>query len=114
MDGLAGDIQGTTSWTQKGGFTSGNASGYINSTIVCLTNYINQVVTFTLYLQPSSYNGADDGVYTAWVNNALIWNVTHLPMGVNGFYEQQFGGPTWICPPQDQTQYYWDWVEWNP
>jgi len=111
-NGLAGAIGASPEWTQNG-VNFGSIEGYLNGAPVNLDTYNNQIVTFTLYFEPESSAGAGDGTYKAWINDTLLWDLSPMPMGTLNLGEQQFGGPTWICPPQDQTQYMWDFVEWS-
>ncbi len=114
--GMAGGIAGGdyAGWTQGRGTLSGTIHGYLNTTPIDLNDYNNQVVTFTLYFKPESSTDAYDGIYTAWIDNVLLWNLTGMRTTPHGYGWTQLGGPTWICPPQDQTQYMWDFVEWTP
>jgi len=101
------------------GAMSQTAPGFFENTeglsgVHNLNEYDNQVVTFTLYVKPESGNNTLDGQYDLWFNNDHVFHITNLASGTAGYGEQQFGGPTFICPPQDQTQYQWDWVEWTP
>jgi hypothetical protein len=48
------------------------------------------------------------------MNGQLVLDPQHQRTGSLGWGEVQIGGPTWICPPQDQTMYFWDIVIWQP
>jgi hypothetical protein len=74
----------------------------------------NQVVTVTYRLRPESSVGAGDGVFQQWMNGQLVLDLQNQHMGTLGWGEVQIGGPTWICPTQDQTMYIWDIVIWQP
>lgn len=77
------------------------------------TDYINQTVVQTLRLVPDSSPGAQNGRAQIWMNGTLVLDY-RIGMGTLGWGELQIGGPTWICPPQDQTLYFWDIVVWQP
>jgi hypothetical protein len=69
------------------------------------------VVTFRL--QSESQDGAGDGVFEFWLNETRIIHVPALHNGSAGLGAVQLGNVTWICPPQDQTQYFFDIVAWT-
>jgi uncharacterized protein YjdB len=77
-------------------------------------DYINQTVVVTYRIRPESSVGAGDGLFQQWMNNTLVINLQNQHTGTLGWGEFQIGGPTWICPPQDQTMYFWDIVVWQP
>ena len=77
-------------------------------------NHNNEIVTVTYRLRPESGIGKADGVFQEWMDTTLVMNLQHQRTGTLGWGEVQIGGPTWICPPQDQTMYIWDIVIWQP
>lgn len=110
-NGFSADINGNPQWNQNGAMVGQLPTGYLNKAVVNLNDYNNQVLTYTYWVKPESSAGAGDGQIKTWFNGTLLWDFT-VPTGTSDLDEQQFGGPTWICPPQDQTHYQWDWVEW--
>jgi len=109
-DGLVLSFRGGWGDTSSGG--PGTREADLGLTPHNLNDYNNQVLTWTLYIKPESAAGASDGAVGLWLNNKRIYYYNNVETGNTGFYEHQFGGPTFICPQQDQTQYYWDFVEW--
>lgn len=75
--------------------------------------HLNQVNTLTFRIRSETAANARNGLMEAWANGALVQSRTGLYTATYGFYELQVGGPTWICPPQDQTAYVWDLVIWR-
>jgi uncharacterized protein YjdB len=77
-------------------------------------NFNNQVVTVTYRIKPETSVGSSDGLFQQWMNNTMVLNLQNQPTGTLGWGEFQIGGPTWICPLQDETMYLWDIVVWQP
>jgi uncharacterized protein YjdB len=76
-------------------------------------NLVGQVVTHTLYLQAESAAGRNDGVIMLWVNGDLKAEYRNVRMGTHAFHRFQW--PTiFRAPQQDQTEYIWDIVAWEP
>lgn len=69
--------------------------------------------TFTLRIKLESSDGAGDGAMTLWVNDTKHQEMTGIGTRTADFEGLEIGGPTWICPPQDQTEYIWDIVVWE-
>jgi hypothetical protein len=77
-------------------------------------NHNNAIVTVTYRLRPESAVGRGDGAFQQWMDTTIVLNLQSRHTGTLGWGEIQIGGPTWICPPQDQTMYIWDIVIWQP
>lgn len=69
--------------------------------------------TFTLRLKLESSEGAGDGEMTWWVDGTKYAEATGLFPGDDALGNPEVGIVTWICPPQDQTEYFWDVVVWE-
>jgi hypothetical protein len=76
-------------------------------------DHYNEAVTATYHFKGESAVGARDGVLEVWMNDISVYSRTNLALGTLAWGEAQIGGPTWICPPQDQTEYFWDIVLWE-
>jgi hypothetical protein len=76
-------------------------------------DHIGEVVTFTCRFKAESAKNAHDGEMTLWINGVLRDHAENMYTGIFGTSEWQLGGPTWICPSQDQTHYMWDMVVWR-
>ncbi|HEX8242020.1 MAG TPA: hypothetical protein VF541_00945, partial [Longimicrobium sp.] len=74
---------------------------------------LNRVVTVTMRLKSESSPSANDGVMQVWMNGTLTIDLTNADFGTDGWDQFEIGGPTWICPTQDQTSYVWDVVAWR-
>lgn len=69
--------------------------------------------TITFHLKSETVQGAGDGLFEMWYNNIRAVRIDSLKNGAFGLAHVQMGNPTWICPPQDQTQYVFDLVAWT-
>lgn len=77
------------------------------------SNYYNQANTLAFRLKPESALNAGDGQMEMWANGTVVFDSTSQYTYNGGWASLQIGGPTWICPPQDQTEYVWDIVVWQ-
>jgi hypothetical protein len=73
----------------------------------------NKVNTLTFRFKSESAINAGNGEMSLWVNGVLRQEKKNMFTSPFGVGEWQIGGPTWICPPQDQTAYVWDMVVWR-
>ena len=74
---------------------------------------LNKVNTLTFRIRSETANNAQNGLMEVWANGALVQSKSNLYTSPLGFFGLQIGGPTWICPPADQTYYMWDIVVWK-
>lgn len=77
------------------------------------SNFYSQANTLTFRFKPESALNAADGQMEMWANGAVAFDSSGQYMYNGGWASLQIGGPTWICPPQDQTEYVWDIVVWQ-
>lgn len=76
--------------------------------------WINQVVTTTLAIEPSSSDAAADGSVRVWMQAAKVLDLTaKAALGVPGFSGFEFP-MIFRSPAFDQTEYWWDVVAWEP
>ena len=75
-------------------------------------DHVGQTLQQTLYLQAESSPTANDGVLRLWVNGALVMEFVG-DVGPEAFHRFQFPS-TFRAPIQDQTEYWWDIVAWEP
>ena len=74
---------------------------------------LNKVNVLTYHIRSETANNAQNGLMEVWANGALVQAKSNLYTSPLGFQILQIGGPTWICPPQDQTHYVWDILVWR-
>ena len=75
--------------------------------------HVGETLTHVIYLQAESGEQANDGVVRVWVNGRLLIDESGLDLGADGFDRFQFPS-TFRAPVQDQTEYFWDVVAWEP
>ena len=75
-------------------------------------DHVGQTIQQTIYLQAESSPTANDGILRLWVNGTLVLEFVG-DVGPEAFHRFHFPS-TFRAPIQDQTEYWWDMVAWEP
>jgi len=80
-----------------------------------LMSYLNTDLPMTYYIKRESAWGAGDGQLIWYMGAVKIFNLTGIHTGALplAFMTLQHGGPTWIVPPQDQTELFYNFLMWR-
>ena len=81
--------------------------------IVRLEDYVGRTALHTLFVQAESAPGASDGIVALFIDDQLVLVNTTAPLGVGAFRQISFPGES-PRPRQRQSEYFWDFVVWEP
>lgn len=70
-------------------------------------------VAMAYRIKSESAANAKNGVMEAWFNGRRCQQVTSACTSPNGFYEFQWGGPTWNAVTSESIEWFYDWVCWT-
>jgi hypothetical protein len=104
---------GTAVDARSNGLEIRTGTGGVPASSLNFNDYINGPMTLTYVFRSESSAGATDGLFQWWVGEDCVLNIADLAIGTLGWAEMQIGGPTFGCPTQDQTEYFYDVIVWS-
>jgi uncharacterized protein YjdB len=81
--------------------------------IARLDDYVGRTAVHTLFVQAESAPGASDGIVALSIDDQLVLLNTTAPLSVGAFRQISFPGES-PRPRQRQSEYFWDFVVWEP